>query len=230
MEIRKCLLLLFLIINAYSCGIDSDVLEINNSIKSIKLIFPKNTSEVSDGMIISDTESELVFEWHNEGIGNENLYFLELKNLSNYETTIYESATTNASIILQRDVAYSWIVKDSINNISATWTFINLGPWDTSEPPLAATAISPVSGASISQTSTSVNLIWKSEDPDDDIVSYDLFFGEAKDPQLYGTDVTDTRFSEIPVEAGKTYYWKIITKDSVGNESTSSVFNFTVGS
>ena len=229
MKIKKCLLLLFLIINAYSCGIDSDVLEINNSIKSIKLIFPENTSEVTDGMIISDTESELVFEWHNEGIGNENLYFLELKNLSNNEIIVYESDTVNISIILQRDVAYSWVVTGSLDNNSETWTFVNLGPWGTSEPPLAATAISPVSGASISQTSTTVNLIWKSEDPDNDIVSYDLFFGEAKDPQLYGTDVTETRFNDIPVEAGKTYYWKIVTKDSIGNESTSEVFTFSVG-
>jgi len=41
--------------------------------------------------------------------------------------------------------------------------------------------------------------------------------------------VSETRFDDIPIEAGKIYYWKIVTKDSVGNESTSEVFTFSVG-
>ncbi|WP_282075719.1 hypothetical protein [Maribacter aquivivus] len=224
---KKSGFLIFLLLTIQSCGVDSDVLEYAKDQINITLIFPEDDSECTEGIIVSDTQSELVFEWSDE---NDNSpYIVHLTNLVSSQTELIESNDTDVAIILDRGVAYSWYVTGKINSSSEIWSFYNEGPGLKSTIPYPAIAISPVSGASISQTSTTVNLIWKSEDPDNDIVSYDLFFGEVKDPQLYGTDVTDTRFNDIPVEAGKTYYWKIITKDSIGNESTSEVFTFSVG-
>ncbi|WP_282050976.1 hypothetical protein [Maribacter aquivivus] len=224
---KKSGFLIFLLLTIQSCGVDSDVLEYAKDQINITLIFPEDDSECTEGIIVSDTQSELVFEWSDE---NDNSpYIVHLTNLVSSQTELIESNDTDVAIILDRGVAYSWYVTGKINSSSEIWSFYNEGPGLESTIPYPAIAISPVSGASISQTSTTVNLIWKSEDPDNDIISYDLFFGEAKDPQLYGTDVTDTRFNDIPVEAGKTYYWKIITKDSIGNESTSEVFTFSVG-
>ncbi|MEP2238630.1 MAG: hypothetical protein ABJI22_09735 [Maribacter sp.] len=212
-----------------SCGVDSEVLEFNTDNAKIELIYPKNNSEVIDGVIISETESELMFEWKKEGDSIGNLYFLTLKNLENNEIITYESSETNISINLNRDVGYSWSVSDTLINNSETWTFVNLGPWDEFSAPLPATAISPVNGASISQTSTTVNIIWKAEDADNDIVSYDLYFGETQNPALLVSEIIDTRYNDISVEAGKIYFWKVVTRDSVGNESTSETFSFSVG-
>jgi len=224
--VKKSGLLVFLLLIIQSCGVDSDVLEYANDQINITLIFPEDDSECTEGIIVSDTQSELVFKWLDE---NDNSpYLVHLTNVESAQTELIESDNTDVTITLDLGVAYSWYVTGKINSTSEIWNFYNEGPLESSVP-YPATAISPVSGASISQTSTTVNLIWKSEDPDDDIVSYDLFFGEAKDPQLYGTDVTETRFNDIPVEAGKTYYWKIITKDSIDNKSTSEVFTFSVG-
>ncbi|MDP5060845.1 MAG: hypothetical protein NWP64_02905 [Maribacter sp.] len=224
---KKSGFLVFLLLILQSCGVDSDVLEYAKDQINITLIFPEDDSECTEGIIVSDTQSELVFEWSDE---NDNSpYIVHLTSLVSSQTELIESDDTDVAITLDRGVAYSWFVTGKINSTSEIWNFYNEGPGLESSIPYPATAISPVSGASISQTSTSVNLIWNSEDPDDDIVSYDLFFGEAKDPQLYGTDVTETRFNDIPVEAEKIYYWKIITKDSIGNESTSEVFTFSVG-
>lgn len=210
-----------------SCGVDSDVLEYAKDEINITLIFPEDNSECTEGIIVSDTQSELIFEWSDE-IDN-SPYTVHLTNVESSQTELIESDDTDVAITLDRGVAYSWFVTGKINSSSENWNFYNEGPGLKSSIPYPAIAISPVSGASISQTSTSVNLIWKSEDSDDDIISYNLFFGESKDPQLYGTDVTDTRFNDIPVEAGKTYYWKVVTKDSIANESTSEVFTFSVG-
>lgn len=210
-----------------SCGVDSDVLEYAKDQINIALIFPEDDSECTEGIIVSATQSELIFEWSDDN--NNSPYIVHLTNLLSSQTDLIESNDTNVPITLDRGVAYSWYVTGKINTSSEIWNFYNEGPGLESSIPYPATAISPVSGASISQTSTTVNLIWKSEDPDNDIVSYDLYFGEAKDPQLYGRNIPETRFNDIPVEAGKIYYWKIITKDSIGNESTSEVFTFSVG-
>tara|TARA_R110000751_G_scaffold77946_1_gene157127 strand:+ start:34245 stop:34919 length:675 start_codon:yes stop_codon:yes gene_type:complete len=210
-----------------SCGVDSDVLEYAKDEINITLIFPEDNSECTEGIIVSDTQSELIFEWSDE-IDN-SPYTVHLTNVESSQTELIASDDTDVGITLDRGVAYSWFVTGKINSSSENWNFYNEGPGLKSSIPYPAIAISPVSGASISQTSTSVNLIWKSEDSDDDIISYNLFFGESKDPQLYGTDVKESRFNDIPVEAGKTYYWKVVTKDSIANESTSEVFTFSVG-
>ena len=223
---KKSGFLVFLLLTIQSCGVDSDVLEYAKDQINITLIFPEDDSECTEGIIVSDTQSELIFEWSDD---NNSPYTVHLTNLLSSQTELIASDDTDVAITLDRGVAYSWYVTGKINSSSEIWDFYNEGPGIESTIPYPATAISPVSGASISQTSTSVNLIWKSEDPDNDIVSYDLYFGEVKDPELYGIDVTETRFNDIPVEAGKNYYWKIITKDSIGNESISPVFTFSVG-
>tara|TARA_R110001583_G_scaffold41753_3_gene132779 strand:- start:17068 stop:17748 length:681 start_codon:yes stop_codon:yes gene_type:complete len=225
--LKKVGFLIFVIIAIQSCGVDLDVLEYARKTINLSLVFPENDSDCTEGIIVSDTESELIFEWIDEN--NNDPYILHLTNISISQTELYESETTEVAIILERGATYSWYVTGKINSSSEIWSFYNEGPGLESTIPFPATAISPVSGASISQTSITVNLIWKSEDLDNDIVSHDLYFGEAKDPELFGTDIIETRFDDIPVEAGKTYYWKIVTKDSVGNESTSTIFFFSVG-
>ncbi|WP_430426592.1 hypothetical protein [Maribacter litoralis] len=226
---RKTIIFLsyILAIGIYSCGVDSEVLEFQKS--TIKLLYPEDNSEVTDGTILTDSTNTLVFEWEFLDNTENHLFIIELINLDNDITEIYESNSNEASIPLQRNHNYSWQVTDSIHNISLVWTFKNIGPWDTSVAPLPATAISPVSGASISQTSTTVNLIWKAEDEDNDILKFDLYFGESENPAILHEDINASRYNGIPVEAGKIYYWKIVTKDSVGNESTSEMFNFSVG-
>jgi hypothetical protein len=225
--VRKIGFLIFIFIVIQSCGVDSDVLKYAQKNINLFLVFPENDSECTAGIIVSDTESELIFKWVDEN--NHGPYILHLTSISNSQTELYESETTEVAITLERGVTYSWYITGKFNSSSEIWSFYNEGPGLESTIPFPATAISPVSGSSISQTSTTVNLIWRSEDLDNDIVSHDLYFGEVKDPELYGTDIIETRFDDIPVEAGKSYYWKIVTKDSVGNESTSPIFTFSVG-
>lgn len=224
---RKKVFLILTVISIQSCGVDLDVLEYSQKDTSILLIFPENELECTEGIIISDTESELIFEWNDLAFNSP--YILHLTNNSNGQTKLIESENTEHSIILDRGISYSWFVTGTSNTSSEIWNFYNEGPGTKSTIPLPAEAISPVSGASISQTSTSVNLIWKSEDSDNDIVGHDLYFGETDDPELLVVDITESRYNEIPVKAGKIYYWKIVTKDSIGNESTSAIFSFSVG-
>ncbi|MDP2527704.1 hypothetical protein [Maribacter dokdonensis] len=224
---KKSGFLVFLFLILQSCGVDSDVLGYANDEISIMLIFPENDSECTEGIIVSDSQSELVFRWEDEF--NNSPYTVHLTNLLSSQTKLILSDTTEVAIILDRSVAYSWYVTGKTNSSSEVWNFYNEGPGLESSIPYPASAISPVTGASISQTSTTVNLVWSSEDPDDDIISFDLYFGESEDPPLFFEDINASRYNDIPVEADKTYYWKIVTKDSVGNESTSEVFTFSVG-
>ncbi|WP_405415825.1 hypothetical protein [Maribacter sp. Asnod1-A12] len=228
---KKGCVLLFVIFIFQSCGIDTDVLEYSESEVDeefdIILLYPENNSSDPEGTIVSNTENELEFEWKDKDGETYSPYNLQLVNLLNNDTIVYESLETQTTISLQLGVSYSWYVTGVSNSISDIWVFDNLGIQNESVFPEPATAVSPVSGASISQTSTTVNLIWQSEDVN--IIGFDLYFGESENPDFFAEDITETRFNDISVEANKVYYWKIVTKNSIGNESTSEVFTFSVG-
>lgn len=224
---RKIAVLLMLTGFLASCGVDKELLQYVQNNSEIQLTFPENNLECTEGILLSETQSELIFSWEDELDASP--YIVHLTNILTNQTQELESATTELSIVLERGTPYSWYVSGISNAKSEVWNFYNAGPGLESFIPFPAEAISPVSGASISQTSTSVNLIWSSEDLDDDIIGYDLYFGEETNPPLRAEDLEESRFDDIPVSAGRTYYWKVITKDSIGNESESLVFSFTVG-
>ena len=73
-----------------------------------------------------------------------------------------------------------------------------------------------------------ISLNWKGADTNtDDVLSYELFFGETIDPPLVSSDLT-SETSDIAVESGKTYYWKVNTLDNFGAKTIGQVWNFSV--
>lgn len=227
---KKGILTFVLFCFLLACGADLDLLENIVLEQQVNLVFPENVSECTEGTIITDTKSEVVFKWARL-TENTNTYNVNLTNLNTNTIVLFETNDTELPITLERGTPYSWFVSYASSDypISEIWSFYNAGPGLDSYLPFPATAVSPVSGASISSTSTNVNLIWKGEDLDDDIIGYDLYFGIEENPPLLAEDIEATRYNDIPVTAGLQYYWKIITKDSVGNESESEIFTFTVG-
>lgn len=222
--------LFIIIIALVNCSADSDLIDFFAPSSVIKLTFPENLSECTEGTLVSDTESELTFLW--EGVDRVSTYKMTLSNLNTSTIQEFESDEPQLTVLLKRATPYSWSISSASNPNkirSETWSFYNEGPGREAFAPLPATAISPVSGASISVTSTTVNLRWNAEDPDNDINGYDLYFGENGDPELFESDLENDQYNGIPVLAGVTYYWKVVTKDSQGNESISPIFSFTVG-
>ena len=67
-------------------------------------------------------------------------------------------------------------------------------------------------------------------DLDGDILEYDVYFDDSDPPAIYRENHKQSTLSDVPLAAGKQYFWKIVTRDSLGNESTSGVFSFEVGS
>ena len=212
---------------AGSCGLDQDLLDALAGDAAVELLFPENVSECTEGTILSETQSEVVFRW-SDTVEN-TTYQVNLTNLISNTTEILDSESTELPITLQRGIPYSWFIVDLISGEvrSDTWTFYNAGPGVESFIPFPAAAITPISGA-VLETTSSINLIWNVSDLDDDIVEYDLYFGLEANPPLLEEQITDSFFNDITVVSREIYYWKIVTRDFVGNESNSEIFNFQV--
>ena len=216
-----------------SCDPDLDIaLDLDSGIQpsAVELIFPEDVSECTTGISLSDTESEVVFEWAPALVGDG--YILTLIDLESSDVQTFETGDVTLPVILQKSTPYRWLVTTTLTGSrkfadSEEFVFFNAGPGSESYIPFPARNIAPGNGQVFPSGQARVTLIWEASDLDGDIREYDVFFGAENPPTLLREGVTESELQDVPVSAG-TYFWQIITRDQAGNESNSAVFEFTV--
>lgn len=223
------LCLLVMVINA-SCNNDDELgaMDTVNPPTAANLIFPENNTECNDGVIVSDTETDVMFKW--EKATNASSYLLQITNLNTGVVREIKTVSNEFLIRILRGTPYAWSVKSKVDgsNIlaeSAVWKFYNAGLPKASHPPFPAEAISPKIGSSVNQGS--IKLEWQATDIDKDIVSYKILMDNSSTPT---TEVGNSNVNNlnVTVNSGAVYYWKVITTDAAGNASYSQVFQFKV--
>lgn len=193
------------------------------------LVFPENNTECNEGVVINNTQSTVTFRWN--ASQNTDTYEVNVRNLNTNNTSKTNSNKTDADITINRGVPYEWFVisKASGTNETAqspTFRFYNQGPGIENYAPFPAEAVTPERGSTISATGT-INLQWSSSDIDNDIIEFDVLFGTNSNPTtVLGS--TTTNQIEANISSGQVYYWRVISKDGAGNNSTSEVFEFRV--
>lgn len=215
---------------ALSCSEDDDSTGTNtfDAPSSATLIFPENNTVCNEGTIISDTETDVLFQW--EESENTSSYVLQITNLNNGNTRNISTLSTEFLIRILRGTPYSWSVRSigldgGESAESSVWSFYNAGLPTENYAPFPATAIHPQPGSSVDEGT--VTLEWEASDIDNDIATYTVFF-DTSNPPLAEVDSTINTSSEVSVSSEVVYYWRIITTDEVGNTSTSQVFQFAV--
>jgi hypothetical protein len=94
----------------------------------------------------------------------------------------------------------------------------NTPPYEPANPSPADTA---------SNVSIECDLSWTGGDPDNDTVTYDLYFGTTPSPPLVTEDLTETSFNPGTLSYFTTYYWMIRATDSFGAFTDGPVWSFT---
>lgn len=69
-------------------------------------------------------------------------------------------------------------------------------------------------------------LSWTCSDPDNDPLTYDVYFGTSSNPPVVNTGQTDTTFNPGTLNNNETYYWKIVAKDDHDNSTEGTVWSF----
>jgi hypothetical protein len=229
----KKILFLSMLISLCACsgggGEGDDIKPVKNEPAIATLVFPNANSECTDGTNKTATESTIKFEWIPGA--NAEYYGLIVKNLNSGVSTTYSTTKSFYELKLMRGIAYSWFVISSsasstVKASSEIRKFYNADESKSSYAPFPAEAVSPLMNATV--TGPTITLDWSASDVDNDIVNYEVLFGTTLNPISYKKDIVESILSNLPVEAGKTYYWKIITKDSKGNSSVSEIFKFKV--
>lgn len=197
----------------------------------VSLVFPAKDAACTTGTVISPSQNTVLFQWNTSEYTES--YELVLKNLLTGVSTTTAAPTNQLNVTLTRNTPYSWYII-SINAASAertqsdVWKFYNSGPGIAAHAPYPAEILTPAFGQTVTATSGKIILDWNGSDVDNDIATYDVYFGTATSPPVFKSNITESIATDVTVVAGTTYYWKVVTKDKTGNISDSGLYQFRV--
>ncbi len=192
------------------------------------LVFPDNNEECTSGVVVSNTQAKVNFDWNKSD--HTNSYTLFVKNLITNTTEEFNASNDNLEVTINRGTPYSWYVVSKSNNTtttaqSDTWKFYLAGEGIENYAPFPAELKKPTNGASIS--ATSVTIEWTGGDVDNDIKEYDVYLDTNASPTTKLATTPNAILENQSVDLNTTYYWKVVTYDDNGNTSTSQIYSFT---
>ena len=225
-KIIKASLIFTTICFVFACGGGDDPAP-NSAPSTAQLIYPS-----VDLLCIDNT---IVFNW-SEATDPENdaVRYKLIIAKDRALTQVVENRTitaTNVTITLQKGIAHYWQVTaiDSEANegqATAIQAFYTAGAGVSNYAPFTAALVSPDHDSDVNAGTVSLN--WIGGDTNtDDVLTYDLYFGEEVNPPLVTSNLT-SETSDVNVVSGKTYYWKINTLDGSGAKTIGQVWRFHV--
>jgi hypothetical protein len=195
------------------------------------LSLPVNNTACLQGTSASGTTASVSFSWRSAT--NAVSYQLVIKNLNTQASDTYTTKDTLYTASLAINAPYSWTI--TATNVSGktnsdSWKFYLSGAASSSYAPFAADLTSPASGATIASNgvaSVQVTFQWTGSDPDNDIATYSLYLDNTTaTTQVIASQTASTATQTLT--SGKTYYWKVVTTDKVGNTSVSTINSFRI--
>jgi hypothetical protein len=140
---------------------------------------------------------------------------------SNQSSFSYNPGSLNYS------TTYYWkiVAKDNQGHSTSgsIWNFTTIGL--NNNPPNQPNTPTPENN-SINQQ-TLLNLSWLCSDPDNDPLTYDVYFGTAANPPLLVSGITSNTYNPGQLNQSTTYFWKIVAKDNQTNSTSGPIWNFT---
>ncbi|MCF8405534.1 MAG: right-handed parallel beta-helix repeat-containing protein [Bacteroidales bacterium] len=139
-----------------------------------------------------------------------------------------QSESTYDPGLLQYNTQYFWriVAHDDQGNMTngPVWSFTTIVPPNL--PPDTASNPIPVNGA-INYPVEGDTLFWSCSDPENDPMTYDVYFGETNPPALVSSGQADTNYLHGMLNYSTAYYWKIVAYDDHSNSTEGVVWSFT---
>ncbi len=187
---------------------------------------PTLTNPVNDS---TDQPVDISLEWNcTDPNGDSLVYDLYFgKNTDPQFFTNNINANTFNINDLDKGTKYYWkvLAKDGRGGrtYSATYNFKTIEDPDNT-PPTEPSAPTPSDNSTDQPTDTTLS--WECSDPDGDSLAYDVYFGDNTNPSLVSNEQTGNDYGPGELNAGTTYYWKIVAKDGRGGVTAGAKWKF----
>ena len=178
------------------------------------------------------TDNPLDFEWSAatdpEGDGVQYEIQVATNNTFTEGVQLKRTSITNHTFTLLKNTAYYWRVraKDNKNNVSeysAPRTYFTEGEGVVNHLPSFAAIVEPALSTTVIDVATTLE--WVASDPDNDPLTYDVYFGNSNPPEILVENSTAST-KQVNLDTAGTYYWKIVVKDDKGGKSIGQVWEF----
>ena len=197
------------------------------------LTAPANNSACLSGVNVDSNDASIPFSWL--AAANADSYDLVVKNLLSAQQSTYPVSGTSIDLTLSKGQPYSWYVvsksgKTTDSTQSVTYKFYVAGNATSSYAPFPATIIAPAAGTVIPNggaTQVTVVFQWSGASVDNDIAFYTIYL-DTKNASTVVLPSTTASTTSMSLAAGQTYYWRVVTTDSVGNSSDSGIYSFSI--
>lgn len=112
--------------------------------------------------------------------------------------------------VLEFETVYRWrvVARDQfgLETSGPVWSFLTR----FNSPPIQPFAPDPPNQSAAGPT---VTLRWRSGDPDQQAVTYRLFFGATNPPPQVATGLTERSYALVNLPSNATYYWRVVASD-----------------
>jgi hypothetical protein len=119
--------------------------------------------------------------------------------------------------------SFTYIIHDGEGGTDSATINITVNP--INDPPNVPTNPIPINGAT--DIDINVDLSWSCSDPDNDNLTYDVYFGTISPPPLISNNQTSTNYDPGVLNYTVQYYWQIVAWDPYGEFNTSPIWYFT---
>lgn len=106
-----------------------------------------------------------------------------------------------------------------------TTSFVTSASGTRNSPPYAPSNPFPVNKSTNVPIIT--NLVWTGGDPDNDTVTYNVYFGTNQTPPQVATKITTTLYNPGNMNFSTTYYWRIVAWDNHSQSTPGPLWEFT---
>ena len=230
LNLKKYILFIFVLINTMIFVSCSDEKTPSDPTVPV-LIAPANNEPCLDGESLNDSQSSVNFSWTVSD--NAVSYDVEVENLLINSKTNYPSTTNSLDVALNKSIPYRWKViangePGTLSSESELWKFYLAGNGVINYAPFPPELLTPRSASTINIVDGEIPLSWSCTDMENDIDSFEIYLDtvDASSVVTLVSYIAETTEIQIQVEAGNTYYWKVVAIDSNQNKSSSGVYTF----
>ena len=165
-----------------------------------------------------DVPTDQVLSWQGSDPDGQPLYYDVAFGTSSPPPVVAsgETLTTYNPGQLDTDTTYYWriTVSDGLSStVGSIWSFdtaLTAAPNRAPETPYK-----PNPSDGLSDVPTDKRLVWQSDDPDRDPVTYTVALGTNDPPPVVATDLSTNRYNPPTLAAGTTYFWRITATDGM---------------
>ncbi|MCI9844582.1 fibronectin type III domain-containing protein [Flavobacterium pectinovorum] len=185
----------------------------------------------ADNKLCVDNTVNLEWKKSTDKNKDEIYYQIEIALDNQFEQIIQttESSSNSQQIELNKNTAYYWRIKATDSEglssaFSKTYKFYTAGDAVVNHLPFAPELVSPA--VNITLNNTTAALKWNATDADNDILSYDVYFGSVNPPTTKIKENYTSKTADVTLQPAKEYFWRIVAKDNKGGETVGQIWKF----